>query len=97
MVNIGQTGRELSERISGHRSDIRQAKLGNEKLIETAEHFKTTNHSGYTVTILHQDNNWTVNDRLFYEDLYIAKLKTLQPRGMNRRHNDLVKYFYNII
>ena len=96
-VNIGQTGRSISDRISGHRSDIKQNKLGNDKFIETAEHFKEKNHSTYTVSILNSNPNWNINDRLFFEDLYIAKLKTLHPYGINKRHNDLVKYFYSII
>lgn len=97
MVNIGQTGRMVSDRIAGHRSDIKQSILGNNKLVETADHFKTTKHSSYSVAVLDNNKNWTINDRLFYEDLYIAKLKTLKPQGMNSRHNDIVKYFYSII
>jgi len=92
-VNIGQTSQTLSERISGHQSDI---KLNN-KLIETAEHFKKSSHSGYTITILDRNEKWDVNDRLFFEDFYISKLKTLHPNGMNRRHNDMVKYFYAVV
>jgi len=96
-VNIGQTGRMLSDRIAGHRSDIKLSKLGNEKAIETAEHFKNFNHSGFNVTLLDHNSNWNINDRLFFEDLYIAKLKSLSPNGMNNRHNDIVKYFYKAI
>ena len=94
-VYIGQTGRSIAERLAGHRSDIKQFFQNNEKRVETAEHFAMTNHKTYTITILEHHNNWTLEDRLLAEDYYMSRLRTIHPEGMNKRHGDLVKYFYN--
>ena len=89
---VGETGTKLSVRMNGHRSDINL----NNKMVETAQHFNKKDHSvkDMQVTILEHNPQWSNYDRKQKEDLYIGILHTLQPQGMNRKHGEIVKYFY---
>jgi len=90
---IGETQNTLSLRINGHTSDTRLKKKG----IETAEHFSLPDHNlnSMKVTILDNNPNWSKSERLHREDFYMCKLKTFEPTGLNKRHCDFVKYFYD--
>ena len=90
-VYIGQTGRSIAERLAGHRTDIKYQHMN----IETAAHFTTSKHKNYTITILDHNEKWTTQERQYNEDLYMCRLQTLHPGGMNKRHSDFVKEFYS--
>ena len=91
---VGETGNTLRDRMNQHRSDIR--KLGNTPV---SEHFNKDGHAmrDLRVTILESgpfspDAELDPIYRRNKESIWIDKLKTAQPRGMNAR-----KIAYNII
>ena len=73
-------------------------KKGVQRNIETGEHFSATDHSidDMTITILDHRPDYDEQKLRNLEAYYMCRLKTLQPTGLNKSANDLIKYFYNI-
>ena len=80
---VGQTGHQLSDRISKHRYDC-NSRSDN---CELTKHFHKNRHDfekDLGVVILEQlQKNSTLQMRRYYEDRWICKLQTMQPNGIN--------------
>ena len=92
LLYIGHTGEQLSSRFSKHRYDINNRPENN----ELSKHL-STNHdinNSLKVQIL-QDNLPNKAMRKFYEDLWICRLQTLQPTGLNTEIGAYAKEMYS--
>ena len=88
---IGHTGKTLADRFYQHRYDINNRSDNT----ELAMHFHR-NHNleeDLDITIL-QSNLKNKSERLFYEDFWICRLRTLQPSGINADGGNFVKEMY---
>jgi hypothetical protein len=77
---VGQTGRKFADRINEHLYYIRKKKEA------TGTHFSTDNHtnSDMRVQIVEKVMPNTVNMRLERESMWIHKLATKRPHGLNK-------------
>ena len=98
---IGQGKCQLNKRFCGHRFDIK--KISTKPLnkdvggTELSEHFSASPHSQSDLRVRILDNNprWGNIYRWTMEDVYMRKLKTIEPDGMNVRHGIFARLFYN--
>ena len=77
---VGQTGNTLNERLRGHLFDIRS----NNQYKPVSRHFNQERHTLHdvNVTAVTQTTN-DANVRLRTEEVWIAKLQTREPKGLN--------------
>jgi hypothetical protein len=75
---VGQTGNSLRDRFYGHLADIRSK--NNVKPV--SRHFNINGHREFDVTII-QTTERNINIRLRTEEVWIRKLKTRTPSGLN--------------
>lgn len=79
---VGETGNTLLTRFTQHRYNIKNQKNLNNPLVK---HFIEHNWNNLRATILESNPNWTVKLRRKVERIWIRKLDTLVPRGLNER------------
>ena len=92
VLHIRHAGKQLSERFSKYRCDIKN-RPDNRKL---AKHFHES-HSlidDLNVSIL-RNNIKTAAARRYHENKWICKLKPLAPHGLNIEIDDYAKEMYN--
>ena len=78
---IGQTRNTINTRFRGHVNDVRRQ----DQMKPVGTHFSLHDHSirNVTITVLSNNDNWNVSQRLRTEESYIGILSTLQPAGLN--------------
>ncbi len=77
---VGQTRRKIVERVKEHLYNIKKKKEA------TGVHFSSNNHSNsdMRVQVIEKVMPNTVNKRLEREDMWIKKLATKRPHGLNK-------------
>jgi len=80
-IYVGQTGEKLSDRFAKHRYDIKK-RPGNSEL---AEHFHNDHNieTDMGVVVLQQLKDDNPHARIHFEDRWICRLQSLQPKGIN--------------
>lgn len=80
LLYVGQTGRQLRERLNNHRSDIK-----NKKNTAVSLHFNSPHHSvlDLRITPIHSLQNLSFEERGKIEHKFMKTLNTIYPVGLN--------------
>ena len=90
LLYIGHTSKELRDRFSGHRYDIKKRPSNT----ELSEHFGE-NHGEQDLEVkILQSGIQSNQERELLEDKWICRLQTLSPTGINRSTKQYAKDMY---
>ncbi|MGL5565305.1 MAG: GIY-YIG nuclease family protein, partial [Plesiomonas sp.] len=81
---VGQTRNAIADRLYQHKYSIRKGMLTN-KRSWLVEHFRRHGLQSLQIRGLEHNPRWTLKHRLYKEYLWIKKLDTQVPRGLNER------------
>ncbi|CAG5994272.1 unnamed protein product [Menidia menidia] len=79
---VGETGRTIRARFYTHKQNIIHKKNTHRHLVK---HILSHGWEAIKVSILQSNPHWTIKQRKFNERLWITKLKTTYPHGLNER------------
>ena len=80
MQYVGETGNTLLTRFTQHRYNVRRNKATHLPLVN---HFVLHGWPDLTSTVFEANPNWSVAQRRRAEAIWIARLGSLQPVGLN--------------
>lgn len=80
---VGQTKNSVKTRMQAHRHNILH---GLKKDTYLVSHFQRHGITNMFTTSLEQNPNWTLEERLSKERIWIRKLNTIYPYGLNEKH-----------
>lgn len=79
---MGETGNTLLVRFTQHRYNITQKKKTHTYLVK---HFLVHGWESVTATAIEVNSRWTTKQRRRAERIWIAKLDTVYPKGLNEK------------
>ena len=83
---VGESLQPFHKRVNGHRSDIKK-----KPFLPVNQHMVSVGHSScdfdkMKITIIDHNNNWNDKQRGHRETFWIKELKTLYPKGINKKY-----------
>lgn len=82
MQYVGETGNTLLTRFTQHRYNITQKKNTHTHLVR---HFLLHGWVSVSVTAIQVNSRWTTQQRRRAERMWMAKLDTVYPKGLNEK------------
>jgi len=82
MQYVGETGNTIATRFSQHKHNILHKKKTDTHLVQ---HFLLHGWDALLTTVLESNPNWSTPQRRFNELVWIARLQTRDPDGLNER------------
>lgn len=79
---VGETGNPLSTRLWMHKSNVRSLRENRTPLVQ---HLRLHGWNSVSITVLQQNPHWTIPQRKRQERIWITRLATIWPTGLNER------------